>query len=368
MVMMNRSKIDVAVIVPQREEYKAVAKVFSISTIAAQAALPHGGTYVISKIKTKSSSQPLRLAIACINDMYNYPCLALTERLLLHIKPSFVFLVGSACGNLRKVKICDVVIMTDKVAHLGRGRRMGNEVNPRPHTEPIAQRMKDAITRYTTYRAEDFNRWNRRCRKSLRKICGDSLPSNFNRKDIFEIKTGIIASDDLVLSWSNQDDARNYWAKYVSEEAKAYDMKSAGFSHACAKRTNEPNWTIIRGISDHGIDGEKKYHMAAATIAAEWLKGFITKDEGVFGSKPRGKILKTNLQQIYELLEQEQKKNLFVGKRRFIRVNLCSDYTKIRTLEHAINQAVIKEYEVKNPRKEGHTTTAIRLDKESKFL
>lgn len=63
-------KAKVAIIVPQRKEYNAVAKVFSIPPGTAHK-LPHDGTYVISKIKTETSLQPIRLYIARIDNMYN---------------------------------------------------------------------------------------------------------------------------------------------------------------------------------------------------------------------------------------------------------------------------------------------------------
>lgn len=367
-------KTDVAVIVPQLEEYEAVKRVFFVSSTAAPASLPQGGSYVISEITTTSSSQPIRFAIACMGDMYNYPCLALTERLLQHIEPQLIFLVGSACGNLRKVNICDVVVTTESVAYLGRGRRQDETVSSRPYTEPIAQRMKDAITAHMMYRAEKFARWNRTCSALLKRICGTSLPPNVGNKPVFEVKSGIIASDDLVLQWSSETEARRFWAEHVREDAKAYDMESAGFSHACARRINQPNWAVIRGISDHGIHEQKKYHLAAATIAAEWLRGFITENTGgLLSLAPQGQIStaqidieEADLQGLYSLLEQEEKKNLFVGKRRFIRETLRSDDGAIRALEYAISRDGIKEYEVKTGAQTGwHSTTAIRLDKGS---
>jgi len=356
---------DIVVIVPQAEEYKAVKKVFSIPSKPTTKKIPHGGSYVVSEINIARSRQPVRLAISCMSDMYNYPCLALTERLLLHIEPQLAFLVGSACGNLCRVNVLDVVVTNNAIAYLGRGRREGDVINPRPYTEPIEQTMKDAITNYATYGADDFNRWNRRCRRLLKQICKPNcLPEDFSDKSKFEIKSGMIASDDLVLSWLNKVDAQNFWTKYILEEAKAYDMESAGFSHACARRTTQPKWTVIRGISDYGIQGEKKYHLAAATIAAEWLRGFLTEAApGLLDARKRTHMLikKSDLRQLYSLLKKEQNRNIFVGKGRFIRTNLRSLPKLIRALHHAIRRGRIKEYEIPNP-KTGRTTTAIRLD------
>lgn len=364
-------KADVALIIPQREEFQAIKQVFAVSPTASTMSLPHGGTFFISEITTEYSSQPLQLAIACMDHMYNYPCLALTERLLLYIEPKLIFLIGSACGNLRNVGVCDVVLSTTSVAYLGRGRRKGEIVNPRPYSESIPEEMKNELTKYMLSQSDEFDRWNRKCKGFLEQICKDSLPEEIKNKNVFEVKSGVIASDDLVLAWSDRNEARSFWAKYVLEEAKAYDMESAGFSHACARRINNPNWAVIRGISDHGIEGTDKYHIAAATIAAVWLQGFITKGAATLLNRElRGGILdaqlpfeKDQLQKICSLLEQEEKTNLFVGKRRFIREILRSDDKAIRALEYAIMKSIIKEYEIKNPKKAGHFTTAIKLDK-----
>jgi hypothetical protein len=59
-------------------------------------------------------------------------------------------------------------------------------------------------------------------------------------------------------------------------------MESAGFSHGCSDSTVQPCWTVIRGISDHGIQGTDKFHLAAAAVAAEWLRGFILRGRGSF--------------------------------------------------------------------------------------
>jgi len=365
------SVVDVIIIVPQDEEYTAVKQVFSVPPRATTKELPHGGFYVMSKINAAYSRQPVRIAIACVNSMYNYPCLALTERLLFHIKPKLAFLVGSACGNLIKVKPLDVVVTTNAIAYLGRGRRQGEAINPRPYTEPIEQTMKDAITSYTIDQADDFNAWNRRCRHLLKQICKRyPLPEDFGPKSVFKIKSGMIASDDIVLSWSDKVEARNSWSKYVLEEARAYDMESAGFSHACARRTIQPLWAVIRGISDHGIDGVEKYHPAAATIAAEWLRGFLTEGVGrlLDGRRAKRKITKTqirinkrDLRQLYSLLKEEESRNNFVGKGRFIRTALRSDPKAIQTLEYAIRHGGIKEYQRPN-RKTGRPTNIIGLD------
>lgn len=372
MARTNSQKADVAVIVPMFEEYEAVRKVFSVPSRAAPASLPQGGTYVVSDITTAFSLQSMRksmrLAIACMGGMYNYRCLALTERLLQHIEPQLVFLVGSACGKIRKVSICDVFVTTDSVAYLGCGRRQDETVSPRPYTEPIDQIMKDAINRYRMVHTGSFNVWHRRCRELLIQICGASLPTEILHR-AFEVKDGVIASDDVVLSWSDADQASGYWMAHVRDEAKAYDMESAGFAYGCAQRTDRPLWTVVRGISDHGYE-EDKHHLAAATVAAEWLRGFIAeRGEELLGRVSRAPISTTeigvdqsDLQRLYLLLEQEEKRNFFVGKRRFIRENLGSDPELIRALNYGISRGEIKEYEVKSP-KTGRRTTAIRLDR-----
>jgi len=165
----------------------------------------------------------------------------------------------------------------------------------------------------------------------------------------------------------DEKEARSFWAEHVREEARAYDMESAGFSHACARGTRSPSCSVVRGISDHGIDGGEKYHLAAATIAAEWLRGFITDGaEGLLGGRFRPKrtavVTRPDLKRLYLILAEQEGKNFFVGKRRFIKQTLGSDVKAIQALEYAISRGGIKEFEVKKEGQPGSATTAIRSD------
>lgn len=151
-------------------------------------------------------------------------------------------------------------------------------------------------------------------------------------------------------------------------------MESAGFSHACAWRTtNRPKWAVVRGISDRGFE-TKKYHLEAATIAAEWLLGFITEGaDYLLGQAPQSKTkmdigaTMPDWNRLYSLLEEEEKKNMFVGKRRFIMKTLSSNNADILALNYAISDGGIHEYERENTKNTGRSTTAIRLDKSSHF-
>jgi len=367
----ENEKIDIVIIVPQKKEYDGIKNVFSVNS-EKSFYLPHGGTYETSKIELKNSSYKAQIAIACMNGMYNYRCLSIMERIILKTEPKIAFLVGSACGNLSKVNILDVVVSTDFIAYLGRGRRSDGTVNERPYTQPIDPIMEEAINEYMM-RKNTFNQWKKNSKKILESNC-TNLPENIREISAFEIKTGSIASDDIVISWSNKELANNFWRTYIGDESKAYDMESAGFSHACSWRTtNKPNWAVIRGISDHGFEADK-YHLEAATIAAAWLLGFITEEAGrLLGIPPQSEIkidisaTTTDWNRLYSLLDKEEKKNIFVGKRRFIMETLVSNNADILALNHAINDEGIYEYELENPKKTGRSTTAIRLDKGSPF-
>lgn len=204
----NNSKVDIVIIVPQIEEYLGVKRVFSASS-AKSINLPHGGTYELCEIALKNQSYQVRVAIACMKGMYNYRCISLMERLLFYTEPKLAFLVGSACGNLSKVNILDVVVSTECVAYLGRGRRWDNTVNDRPYTEPVDPNMQEAISAYLMNK-NIFNSWKRKCKKALKNNY-NPLPDELSKISAFEIKPGIIASDDLVISWSDEDQANVFW-------------------------------------------------------------------------------------------------------------------------------------------------------------
>lgn len=371
---MTDAQVHLAIIVPQREEYEAVKKIFAIPPRTPAYVLPHGGSYVLSQVETVSPPGQVRFAIACMNDMYNHPSLALTERLLHHLEPKLMFLVGSACGNVGKVRVCDVVVLTESVAYLGRGRLENETVNPRPYTVQVEREIRDAITIYMTYHADHFNQWNRRCRRVLRDISASSpIPAHLmSSSRRFQVKPGIIASDDMVLSWGSDADAGIFWNR-SRHDAKAYDMESAGFSHGCSDRTARPRWTVIRGISDHGIQGTDKCHLAAAAVAAEWLRGFILRGLGELhptgSSTPEPDVFLTpdtyDWDKLYSQMEAEEGRNLFVGKGAFIRGVLRGERRDIQALAYAIGKGGIIEYEIAS--RTGRPTTAMKLDKESTF-
>jgi hypothetical protein len=208
----------------------------------------------------------------------------------------------------------------------------------------------------------------------LRDIYASSqIPADLVRSDRrFEIKPGIIASDDMVLSWQSTADAGIFWNR-TRHDAKAYDMESAGFSHGCSDSTVQPCWTVIRGISDHGIQGTDKFHLAAAAVAAEWLRGFILRGLGELhptgSSTPEPDVFFTpdtyNWAKLYSQMEAEERRNLFVGKGAFIKRVLGGKGRDIQALAYAIGQGAIIEYEISS--RTGRPTTAMKHDRDSTF-
>jgi len=363
-----------AIIVPQMEEYKAVQHVLGIDQNAQSFRLEAGGTYVRCDLETSGPTGRVTVAVACMDDMYNLPTLALTERLLYELKPKFMFLVGSACGNIRKVAILDVVV-SSVVAHLGRGRDLGREVLSRQFTTGPHVGMADMITRHRCAPFAELGGWNRACKSALHDIGGTS---SLDRKDCFEVKRGIVASDDKVLSWNTEKLAREFWYNF-RDDAHAYDMESAGFSYGCHKRTNGPYWAVVRGISDHGIAGTEKYHKEAATVAAVWVRVFVrnmwkyltptTRGSGHAALAPE--LSGYNWDRLRGLLEEAERTNIFVGKRRFIRDVLGGADKDIQALAVAIEMGGIQEYERYDDREAQDGSerrgTAVRLDKSSRF-
>lgn len=374
-------KIDIAIIIPQEVEYRAVKKVFSLPEDIKPDNLLHGGAYVAVNMETTKPKGIVRVAIACLNKMYNYPCLAITERFLLIHNPCLLFLLGSACGRPSKVSICDVIIANDFIVHLGRGRKINEKICPRPYLVHVSKEMSTAINNYITYEGSHFKTWKNDCYNFIERECLiEDRPPQFSRNSTFEIKTGIIASDDLVLEWSGKKKAINFFREQ-REDAKAYDMESAGFSYACHDReqTGKPHWAVVRGISDLGLSKQQKgkYHFAATALAAMWLKGFILGGLGSLHpqhttpSHLTGPVTLKNYdwKRLYLFVLDEMGKNKFVGKGRFIKNILKSNSIDIQALTYAIAQGAIKEFEVLNPkgRRRKKFTTAIILDKKSKL-
>ena len=359
MAIDSETTVDAVILVPQGEEYKAVKHVFDVPDPPTVRSLTGGGTYVVAHVDSVEG-QRFRIAIVCMNEMYNYASLAFTERALLQLKPRFAFLVGSACGNRRKVGVLDIVVSNDLIVILGRGRMIDGKIRHRQLTFPVGQKIRDAIVNYSVYTSKKLGVWAKECQRLISEVYSDTvLPENIAEKLSFDVKLGIIATDDLVLTWSSLDDADYFWAN-GREDARAYDMESGGFSFACSRRDNPPLWAVIRGISDFGIGD--KYHRAAAAIAAWWLRGFLVASGGQLlnfkNLGPSLNIIDQDLRELHSLIEREQRSNSFVGKRHFMQRILKGESRKIEVLEYAIAKGGILEYEIKNP-SNGRRATAI---------
>lgn len=230
-----------------------------------------------------------------------------------------------------------------------------------------------------------FAEWNRGCRNALRRSVLNStkdtdLLAQLRKKKAFEIKDGVLASDDLVLTFVDRKEQAAFFSK-CQDDAKAYDMESAGFAHACFNRLADsiPNWTSVRGISDHGvIANRKKYHDVAAGVAAYWVKLFLSEGLGPLhpaaqSSKGAGDG-KTKLLEHYDWLRlfrrlrRAQRENRIVGKGIFMNRYLASDKNDLRALRYAILKKGIGEHDIPNPAENAsnHTTT-LTLNKGAEF-
>lgn len=364
--MTSKMDIDIVVITPQRQEYSGILEIFSVSPQNFN--IPHGGNYQICEIKPNYSKDPIRVALAFVDQKYNFSCISLVEKILLYTQPKMAFLIGSACGNFSKVNICDVVVSTDSISYLGRGRITDGTVAGIPYTQQIGRDMKDAISLH--FSRDNKNKiWNKKCK--------NFFENNDLDKESFKVEIGTIACDDKVLAWSDKIQATTLWNKVVGDGSTAYDMESAGFAYACSNRTelNIPKWAIIRGISDHGIKDEKKYHLEAAKIAAKWLQIFI--EEGTeyliypdrkkidINIKEQIGIESADLKKLYSLLEEAESRNKFISEKWFIREILNKNEINIKVFQFAIMEGGIKKRKIDNPENPDWSTTAIKLDKKN---
>lgn len=367
------SSPDFAVITAQEVEYRAVMHVMGLKGPIMQTSRG-GAKYVEGQVE---SGGGFRLALACMNDMYNFQSLWLAGQ-LLELAPKAIFLLGSGCGRLGKGKICDVVV-PKIVAYHGCGRLDGATVVPRPYTYDVTQNMSQLIDEFGLYLTVRNGGWNRIARRNLRDHCDVSeLPPAFDKRTVFEVKFGVLLSNDLVLSWQTHEQASAFW-KHNRDDARIYDMESAGFAYCCSRRTPSVDWAIVRGVSDFGLpDLPGKQHKAAATVAATWLKGFLDFLSGRLAGTERGispDLGSYDWGYLYFLLTKAQGSNMYVGKTMFITEILTKAEqsrdildSHLQALAYAIWNGGIIEGQVRQTSEQGPRTIAtIRLDRASTF-
>lgn len=114
-----------------------------------------------------------------------------------------------------------------------------------------------------------------------RSLCKDEVPEDTERAR-FQIHYKLVASSnalnldaDLLQELCSSDD-----------RLRAIDMESAGFGGACCAAPDQPQWMVIRGVSDFGTPESKKEHRRpiAALSAAILLREFISR--GLIESYP----------------------------------------------------------------------------------
>ena len=255
--MPKKIDCDVIILCAQDEEYSSVYKIFGTKPKTPP-----------KKIKILNSTESVdfivynkhTITLFKIGDISNIPSALYTEKLLNSFNAKYIFFVGSACGRSDKTKVGDVVITTIVIDH--RMSRLTNNGNPSP--------------RWNMYSG------NKKFTRQLREyvICeSQRKPGSIHQRKAGSIHWRHIISDDNVINFTDSQENIRFF-KGIHDSAYAYDMESAGFAYACSECEDTVFWVVVRGISDHGIEGSSKKHKIAAREAARWLSQCI-KDLGI---------------------------------------------------------------------------------------
>jgi len=357
--------VDVLVIVPQSDEYRAVHEVLT-ATGSSPEPLGESGLFRLASAQAEGGTSSFTIAVGYLDNMYNFTSLSVTQRLLDAHQPRYAFLVGSACGNPSKVDAFDVVLSAPFVVYLGSGRLVDGDPSPHRHiTFQVAEQMKTTLSDFFQYRTERHRAWKKKFQWVLAQVAAAGLHIDLSLVTESKIKNGNIASDDYVLEWSDRDHARAYW-RSTRDDVSAYDMESAGFAYACDSHRGQLQWAVIRGISDHGLKDQTKGHLEAATVAATCLEHLLRFLLRPVGSPHTGSFDPRTYDwpRLFQLLEEQESRFGIVFKGSFIKNILVGREVHASALAYAIAKGGVREYEV--PAHWGPSLeTAIRLDKDS---
>ena len=269
--MPNKDIVDIAVIVPKEDEFRALEWAFGQELSRSDGTLPGGKLYYKAKqpVPVQGHSSELTIAFVFMNDQGNSVASSVTEQVILQLDPVLVFLSGTAAGRESKTNIGDVVIASLIVD--AQEWRLDEISTPRiRHYEPPERILTD-VSRFIG--------------KSLsRQTWRDkllTLPESLHRgenptKELWETPPNVTvaaigASNYLHLQ---PDFLRRLWDS--DDRLRCIDMESGGFGSAC-KKSMQRQWLSVRGISDYATPASKKeaYRVAAAASAAVFLRMFI---------------------------------------------------------------------------------------------
>lgn len=245
---MTKFKADLLIIVPLQEEFRF----FSENSFSIVEDYEEDG---ITFYKVKFSQTDLQCYSLMLGDMGPSNASQLTEKILNHISPSLILLLGIAGGIDPNVKIGDIVIPNEICEFLhnssaeskGKGFKLVFSGQNRKTSFKIINLLQNFEFKKKTF----FNKFHQDLEHDLKHLDIGNLKSLMN--EIPKIHIGNIASGPIVGKSTNFKDT----LLSLDRKLLAIEMESAGVFRAASSRANPIDVITIRGISDF-MDEDKK--------------------------------------------------------------------------------------------------------------
>lgn len=275
----KRDQVDIAVIVPKEDEFRAVEWAFGVQFGKSTGAV---GTkrYYKHFMKTGEDGPLTSVAFVFMNDQGNDAANGLTGDVFWQLDPAVVFLVGTAAGRKGKIVIGRVVasnrIIDAQEWRIESGRK------PRADHHPPPEQIRADMARFLGKTSLWKDEWQSALRNMQPDLFRGADPPNELWVEPPDAELGFVAAgSELILE---QDFLENFWS--LDDRIRCYDMESGGFGSKCKEQLRK-QWLVVRGISDYGLPHPKKdlYRVAAASAAALLLRRFI--ERGLVEAHPR---------------------------------------------------------------------------------
>jgi tetratricopeptide (TPR) repeat protein/nucleoside phosphorylase len=213
---------------------------------------------------TRKDRSTYDVVVTCLLDMGPVNAAAQAAIVTKRWAPRNVLLVGIACGVKGEVEHGDILIAT-QVADYSLGKQKDGAREIRWNVSPCASSLLDSAINLTS-------RWQRKVRKERP---GAGEPTK--RKGVVASGGDVITDDDVIASYSD------YWPKLVGLE-----MEAGGVATALHQTMGDPDFLMIKGVSDFGSDKHDPdvvpWRSYACHAAAAFARALI--ESGPFAKPP----------------------------------------------------------------------------------
>ena len=244
-----RRRKGIGVVTIKAAESRAVADVFGLTGRRDDVT---GQRFYLGEVDAEDGRVPL-VAVRTLEQGQRSTMKTL-ENLRSAWNPAVLVIVGVGGAIYHKLRLGDVVI-ADRVFYYDLRREAADGTHHRGEGRPVPAAISHAMNAFFDDHGEV-----------------PDLPSPSGR---FEVMSGPIGSGDAVIT-DDQSQIRAY-LRTVNEKVLAVDTESGALTQFCHECTPpQPDWLVVRGISDHANQEKTEEHQPqAARNAAITLQHLI---------------------------------------------------------------------------------------------